>query len=170
MKIAIVLGTAREGNQSEKVAKFVESKIKEQNIETEFVDVADYLFTRTVTRPENNSEHGQKIEKWANIINESDAVIFVTPEYNHSYPGELKNLIDSIYSEYTDKPAGIVSVSMGSIGGARVAELLKLLLVTVNFRVINKSVLVSKVQDLDLEQDDSVEKQLLAMLEEIQKA
>jgi NAD(P)H-dependent FMN reductase len=63
------------------------------------------------------------VQKWLDKINEFDAYVFVTPEYNHSIPGELKNAFDFITWELNRKPAAIVS--HGTVGGARAAMHLK---------------------------------------------
>lgn len=171
MKISIVLGTARDNNESSKVADFIYEKLRRNKIETDLIHVSDYLFQKTIIRSEQDSEPNEKIENWARTVESSDAIIFVTPEYNHSYPGELKILIDSLYSEYKGKIAGVVSISTGNYGGARVTELLKLLLLTVNFHVLNKSVLVSGVSGIFEEKNrdhlEKVDKQLDGLIEEI---
>jgi NAD(P)H-dependent FMN reductase len=52
----------------------------------------------------------------------ADAVVIVTPEYNHAMPGLLKHVLDSCLKEYIHKAAGIVAVSAGPFGGTRVIE------------------------------------------------
>jgi len=141
-KITTVLGTAREGNNSERVFKFINNTLAgNPEIELISVDVKDYLFGHT-TKDES------VISEWKNVIENSDGVIFVSPEYNHSYPGELKILIDSLYEEYSGKVAAVVGVSMGPYAGVRVSELLKTLLLTVNFDVLLRSFDVGKVQNM----------------------
>ena len=129
MKIALVLGTAREGRESEKVAKVVHDVLKEQDdVHATFVDVRDHLETFATTRfgMEDEKEHA-----WKNIACDSDGFIFVLPEYNHGYPGEWKLLMDSLYKkEYIHKAAGLVGVSSGMFGGVRCLELATLTLAT----------------------------------------
>jgi NAD(P)H-dependent FMN reductase len=60
---------------------------------------------------------------WAAKIASLDAFVFVTPEYNHSTSGALKNAIDFIYAEWTNKAAGFVSY--GSANGVRAVEHLR---------------------------------------------
>ncbi len=142
--IAVVLGTARENNFSQKVARIVNDTLQGKNFQTEYVDISDHLFGKTV------SSGNESVKKWAEVINEVEGVIFITPEYNHSYPGELKILIDSLYHEYKGKVAGVVGVSKGQYGGVRAVEKLKDLLHTVNFRLAHSVVNVSGVQsDID---------------------
>jgi len=52
----------------------------------------------------------------------ADAIVIVSPEYNHSFPGLLKHVLDSCLKEYIHKAAGIVGVSAGVFGGARTIE------------------------------------------------
>jgi NAD(P)H-dependent FMN reductase len=56
----------------------------------------------------------------------ADGFIIVSPEYNHSYPGELKMLLDMLFSQYAHKPVGICGVSSGAWGGTRMVEQLRL--------------------------------------------
>ncbi len=57
---------------------------------------------------------------WKSIVDGSDAVVFVTPQYNAGYPGDLKNAIDYLYAEWAGKPAAIVSY--GAHGGGQAAD------------------------------------------------
>ena len=144
MNITLVLGTARKENNSSKVFDFVEKSITEMGHKVIPVKVEDYLLSYTSTLSEDG-DNKVKISSWAEAVGQSEAVIFISPEYNHSYPGELKLLIDSLYDEYKGKKAGIIGVSMGPFGGVRVVELLKLLLLTANFDVVNETIAVSSI-------------------------
>lgn len=63
---------------------------------------------------------------WARQISESDAVVFVTPQYNAGYPASLKNAIDYLLKEWKGKPAAIVSYG-GHGGGAAAKQLREVL-------------------------------------------
>jgi NAD(P)H-dependent FMN reductase len=63
---------------------------------------------------------------WAAKIDSLDGFVFVTPEYNHSTSGALKNAIDFLYQEWNNKAAGFVSY--GSVGGTRAVEHLRLVM------------------------------------------
>ncbi len=121
MHISVVLGTAREGRQSEKVARYIFNEMSKGNSHSvEFVDVRDCLTSFHTTR--YNADSGE-IYKWHESAIRSDGFIFVLPEYNHGYPGEWKLLMDSLNkSPYMDKVAGLVGVSSGQFGGARALE------------------------------------------------
>lgn len=140
--ILVVLGTARGGNHSHKVADIVVRHLKDKGFDVAFANIKQFAFGRTVSL----SSDKDLVQPWADMVVPAEAVIFVSPEYNHSYPGELKILIDSLDDEYVGKPAGIVSVSQGQYAGVRVMESLQLLLHTVGFKILQSSVNVGTVQ------------------------
>lgn len=147
-KITIVLGTAREKNFSQKISKIILDHLKSKDLDIQFIDVKNFLFGMTIA----GSGDKEPVKPWADVISESEGIIFVCPEYNHSYPGELKILIDSLYDEYKGKVAGIVSVSAGQFAGVRVMDNLSSLLHIVNFKVATKGVNVADVQgEIDVE-------------------
>lgn len=125
-KIAVILGSTKPGRNGEAVAKWVyELARKRTDAEFELVDVADYslpLYDEPypAMMQQYTKEH---TKKWSQKINEFDGYIFVTPEYNHSIPGALKNAIDYLNVEWKNKAAGFVSY--GSAGGARAVEHLR---------------------------------------------
>jgi NAD(P)H-dependent FMN reductase len=122
--IPLVLGTARIGRESEKVAKFVLEVMKSGgDIETELIDVRDYHLSYT-------QEENDNIKEWREKASRGDGFMIVSPEYNHGYPGELKLFLDSLEKEYHKKPLGICGVSNGGMGGVRMAEMLKLVAIT----------------------------------------
>jgi NAD(P)H-dependent FMN reductase len=114
LSIPIIIGTGREGRLSEPVAQFVHECANAYGFEPRLIDVRDFATLYT--------EDGEKGAEWKKIVTESDAFILIVPEYNHSYPGELKILLDKAYKEYNRKPVGVCTVSAGGVGGTRVAE------------------------------------------------
>jgi len=64
------------------------------------------------------------VKRWNDKIGEADAYIIVTPEYNHSIPGVLKNAIDSVFFSFRfrHKPVAFVAYSLGATAGARAIE------------------------------------------------
>jgi NAD(P)H-dependent FMN reductase len=118
--IPVILGTARKGRQSEKAAKFVLEEAKRFGFATELLDVRDYRLPAT-----DNTETSATAKKLSQKIGKADGFIIVSPEYNHGYPGELKMMLDLLYSQYGQKAAGICGVSTGGLGGARMVEQLR---------------------------------------------
>jgi NAD(P)H-dependent FMN reductase len=117
--IPIILGTARRGRRTEHAARFVlEQTRKRADIETELIDVCNL--------PLKLDDAGEQMKdpKFSATIKRCDALIIVTPEYNHGYPGLLKHALDMNLEEYIHKAVGICGVSAGPFGGARVIEAL----------------------------------------------
>jgi NAD(P)H-dependent FMN reductase len=121
MHISVVLGTAREGRHSEKVARAVFSALEKRTEATAaFIDVRDCLTTFHTTRYDETTGKGML---WYESAMKSDGFVFVLPEYNRGYPGEWKLLLDSLYKNaYMGKVAGLVGVSSGQFGGVRAIE------------------------------------------------
>src|SRR2546423_12219016 len=117
--IPVILGTARQGRESEHAARFVFEQIKKRaGVETEFIDV------RSLPMKLDDAGEQMKDPKFASTIERCDALLIVTPEYNHSYPGLLKHALDMCLEEYIHKAVGICGVSAGPFGGPRVIEAL----------------------------------------------
>ena len=84
-----------------------------------------------------------KVVEFKKRIREADAILFVTPEYNYSIPGVLKNAIDWASRPYgdsawTDKPAAIMGASVGTLGTARAQYHLRQVFVFLNVHTINQ--------------------------------
>jgi len=117
MYIPIILGTAREGRESEKVARFMLEKALAFGLDSEIIDVRDYRLPAT-----DNTKTSAEAIRLKEVVLKADGLVIVSPEYNHGYPGELKMMLDMLYEEYFGKPVGICGVSSGVFGGARMIE------------------------------------------------
>ena len=144
IKISIVLGTGRESRFTERAARYV-LQIAESlaGIHAEFVDVRSYSLSYT-----DRDEAHKEVKRWREHARSSDAFVIVAPEYNHGYPGELKILLDSAYDEYARKAVAIVGVSDGGMGGARMVENLKPVLIEFQMAVVATSVYFSRVDEV----------------------
>ena len=83
------------------------------------------------------------VKELKDLIKSADAILFVTPEYNHSIPGYLKNAIDwstRPFSDnpYSDKAAGIISISNGMLGGIRAQLALRQVGIYLNVHFLNR--------------------------------
>jgi len=143
MNIPVILGTARVGRYSEKVANFVLGQVKKANLSTELIDVRDYRIAAT-----DNLCDIPQAKNLADKIKKADALIMVMPEYNHGFPGELKMMLDMLYEEYEGKPVAFCGVSAGPLGGARGVQLLKLVCSGVGMYPIKEGVYFGNVQQL----------------------
>ena len=129
-KIGIILGSTRPGRNGEAVARWV-TEIAQRRTDAEFelVDLADYDLPHLdeAVPPSVGVPYSQQhTRQWSEKIASFDGYVFVTPEYNHSTSGALKNAIDFLYTEWNDKAAGFVSY--GSAGGTRAVEHLRLIM------------------------------------------
>ncbi|MET8200847.1 NADPH-dependent FMN reductase [Micromonospora taraxaci] len=128
LKIGVILGSTRPGRNGKVVADWVVAQAAGRTAaEYELVDLADYPLPHLdepVGAKAGPSLYSKDHTKaWAGRIAEYDGFVFVTPEYNHSTSGVLKNAIDFLYNEWTNKAAGFVSY--GAVGGARAIEHLR---------------------------------------------
>jgi NAD(P)H-dependent FMN reductase len=128
MKVAVIIGTMREGRKTPQQAKWVMKTLEAmEGADAELVDLRDYempFFNEPVS-PRYNPERktDATAQKWLDKLAEFEAYVFVTPEYNHSVPGPLKNALDYVDYQLVRKPAAVVS--HGSAGGARAEVALK---------------------------------------------
>ncbi len=128
MKVAVIIGAIREGRKTPNQAKWVINTLETmEDVQAETVDLKDYplpLFNEPVSPRYNPSRQpSAEAQKWLDKLAEFDAYVFVTPEYNHSVPGVLKNAMDYVDWQLNRKPAAVVS--HGSAGGARAEVALK---------------------------------------------
>jgi NAD(P)H-dependent FMN reductase len=126
LKIGIILGSTRPGRNGKQVADWVLDRAGARtDAEYELIDLADYPLPHLdeAIPPAMGQYAGEHTKAWAAKIAEFDGFIFVSPEYNHSTSGVLKNAIDYLYAEWNNKAAAFVSY--GSLGGARAIEHLR---------------------------------------------
>ena len=141
--IPIILGTAREGRQSEKVAKFMLAEVRKAGLASEVLDVRDFRIKAT-----DGTGKLPQAKKFATKIKKAASLIIVSPEYNHGYPGELKMMLDLLYREYFHKPVGFCGVSAGGMGGIRAVEQLRQVSIEFHMVPIREALYFSTVQDL----------------------
>jgi len=117
--LPILLGTNRQGRESEAVAKWLSEKMSErEDVETKFFDVRDF----DLPQDDYGTAIGKDFSEWRDAIVRADGLVIVVPEYNHGYPGILKSVLDLLLKEYIHKAVGLVGVSAGPWGGTRVVE------------------------------------------------
>lgn len=143
MFILVILGTAREGRQSEKVAKYLFDEVRAAGIGTELIDVKGYRIAAT-----NNTGEVPQAKALAPKIEKADGFIIVTPEYNHGYPGELKMLLDMFRDQWAGKPVGFAGVSAGGLGGARGVEQLRSVVIELHMVNIREALYFPNVKAL----------------------
>ena len=127
VKLKIISGSSRPGRFNDQVVTFVADCAKEfAGIELEVLDLAtiNLPFLDEAKPPMMRDYAHAHTKAWSAKIDEADAFIMVTPEYNHSYSPVLKNAIDYLFQEWNYKPVSFVSY--GSLaGGSRAVEHLR---------------------------------------------
>ena len=120
-KVAVFVGSTRETSSNMKLARALE-KLSTGRLEFNFVDIANLPFYDDTLWNDAPAE----VIRLKREISEADAVLFVTPEYNRSIPGILKNAIDWPSrpfgeSVWTDKP-GAIAGATGGVSGTAAAQ------------------------------------------------
>jgi len=135
LNIPVLLGTVRKGRASAHAARFLVEQIrKREGVVTDLIDITE------LPLPIDDAGEAIKDKDLSERMNAADGLVIVAPEYNHSFPGLLKHVLDSNLMEYIHKAVGIAGVSAGPFGGARViqnclAPMRELGLVTIFFDV-----------------------------------
>jgi NAD(P)H-dependent FMN reductase len=150
IKIAIIVGSTRPGRNGEAVAKWVlENAAGREGATYELVDLADYPLPHLdEPMPAMMGQYTQEHTKsWSQKIAGYDGYVFVTPEYNHSTSGVLKNAIDYLSAEWANKAAGFVSY--GTVGGVRAVEHLRLMAAELQMATVRGQAALSVFTDFE---------------------
>lgn len=159
MNVLIITGTVREGNYTDEVAeKLVSAFSKNHDVEAFFLSKKDVPPMKHRLQYDENPP--ESVNKFQELVNWSDVIIPVTPEYNHSIPGPLKNLIDYLYEEYSGKYFCPVTVSAGGFGGVRAQSHLNDIILALNGRP-GPSLHVSNVRENFRPLSEEYEKRLI---------
>ncbi|MEU3341359.1 NAD(P)H-dependent oxidoreductase [Streptomyces sp. NPDC006668] len=130
LRIGIILGSTRPGRRGDQIASWLLDTARTHGgADYELIDLAHHDLGNLDEPGNPNHQQYQHAHTrtWAELIDGFDGYIFLVPEYNHSFPGALKNALDYVYREWNDKAAGIVSYG-GWAAGVRAAEALRLVL------------------------------------------
>lgn len=149
--IAIIIGSTRPGRKSAAVAQWVHQIAGQRDDATyQLVDLADHdlpHLDEPVAAAMSSDYVHEHSRVWSATIAAFDGFVFVTPEYNHSTTGVLKNAIDYLYPEWHNKAAGIVSYGLN--GGTRAAEHLRLVLGELQVADVRGQVALGMFTDFD---------------------
>jgi NAD(P)H-dependent FMN reductase len=150
VKIAIIVGSTRPGRKADTVARWVlDIAARRGDASFEIVDIADLdLPLLDEALPPSMGRYAQPHTRaWAEKIAGFDGFVFVTPEYNHSTSGALKNAIDYLFREWNDKAAGFVGY--GSTGGTRAVEHLRGIMGEIKVADVRAQVALSLFNDFE---------------------
>jgi NAD(P)H-dependent FMN reductase len=149
-RIGIILGSTRPNRNGEQVAKWVyDIASRRSDAEFELVDLRDYPLPHLdePLPPSMGQYQNEHTKQWSDKIASFDGFVIVTPEYNHSTSGVLKNAIDYLYAEWNNKAVGFVSY--GGVGGARAAEHLRLIAGELQMADVRQQVALSLLTEFE---------------------
>ena len=149
-RIGIILGSTRPNRNGEQVARWVyDVASRRSDAEFELVDLRDYPLPHLdePLPPAMGQYQNEHTRQWADKIASFDGFVIVTPEYNHSTSGVLKNAIDYLYAEWNNKAVGFVSY--GSVGGARAVEHLRLVAGELQMADVRQQVALSLLTEFE---------------------
>ncbi|MFJ7986671.1 NADPH-dependent FMN reductase [Streptomyces sp. NPDC096351] len=124
LTLALVVASDREGRFAPVVTDWFRSRLAErEDFTVTVVDLAEIDLPTSLSHDPSPAVRAE-LAKVSPVLEAADAYVVVTPEYNHSFPASLKNLIDRHYTEWQAKPVGFVSYG-GISGGLRAVEQLR---------------------------------------------
>ena len=127
-KLKIISSTVRPGRKGPVVARWIQEAARQHGqFETELLDLGEInlpMMNEPLHPRLKQYEHAHTKE-WSAKIDAADAFIFVTAEYDYSYPAPLKNALEYLVHEWAYKPAGLVGYSIGPFAGVRAISNLK---------------------------------------------
>jgi NAD(P)H-dependent FMN reductase len=131
-KITILYGAIREGRLSIRAAKAVKRVLEQSGkAEVTFIDIKDYNLPVMESRLKDMENPPAGLLEISAALENADGIVFVTPEYNNSYSGAMKNAVDYFTKEWAKKPIGICCSSDGRQGGLNASNLLQLLVLAI---------------------------------------
>lgn len=149
-RLAVIIGSTRPGRVGGLIAAwFADTASKHSLFDVAIIDLAE-LALPILDEPEHPSlgrYHHQHTKRWSALIERSDAVVFVVPEYNHSYNAATKNAIDYLHREWRDKTVGFVSYG-GISAGTRASQALRPVLLAVKAIPVFESVSIPGITQL----------------------
>jgi NAD(P)H-dependent FMN reductase len=149
-RIGIIVGSTRPNRRGGLVGAWVfEHALARGDAEYELLDLTEIdLPMLDESEPAAmGSYHQAHTRAWSQTVASFDGFVFVTPEYNHSIPGALKNAIDYLFAEWNDKAAGFVSYGIN--GGVRATEHLRQVCAEVKLAGVRGTVALSVFEEFE---------------------
>ena len=116
MNLLILNGTGHNDSQTSKVANHLNNYLSQKG------GLEVNLFDLHKVKMKIQDEASIEIADYKQAVLAADALLIVSPEYNHTFPGSLKMVMDTLYDEYKHRAVGFCGVSSGIFGGSRVVE------------------------------------------------
>jgi NAD(P)H-dependent FMN reductase len=144
VRIGIILASRRQGRRGESFARWIHELVAERpDVDVQLLDLREYpvpAYEHAQMPPMVETAYTDEVQRrWSEAIHGLDGFVIVTPEYNHGYPGHLKNAIDHVHRGWWYKPVAFVSYG-GTACGARAVEQLRLVAVEVRMVPVRSEV------------------------------
>ena len=165
-RIVVVVGSVRNGRKGLFVAKWVAQALRNRGHSVTLTDPLeheDLLVMRQMYKSQQSPS--KAFSELRRVVKEADGYVAVTPEYNHSFSGAIKNALDVFLEEYFFKPFGIVTYSTGGFGGVRAGEHLRCVVAEMGASAIPSSLAVSRVQNVFSEDGTLIQEEYSERLE-----
>jgi Predicted flavoprotein len=165
LKIAVFVGSLRAGSYNRQLAEALTRLPVASEHEFTFADIGALPHYNQ----DDDSDQAAPVKAMKALVAASDGVLFVTPEYNRSVPGVLKNAIDHgsrPYGEscWSGKPAGMIGVSIGAIGTALAQQHLRNILAYLDMPTVGQPEVYLRWNDEMLGDDGTVSEDLAQFL------
>ena len=157
MKVTLLLGSIRNGRQSDRIAYYLEEKLKQHTIDAELIDLKESSLPLMQERVGHHPELPEEVKVVSERLHQADALIFISPEYHGSFSGVLKNAVDYFWNEFSKKPIGVVTVSGGKFGGINASSHLQQLVLSLGAFPMPTKLLVPEVGNVFNPGDQSVQ-------------
>ncbi|WP_432146336.1 NADPH-dependent FMN reductase [Streptomyces sp. bgisy084] len=132
-RLAVIIGSNREGRFAPVIANwFTRHTEGHPHIDVDVIDL-------DAVRPYELRHGSEEYQTFAKRVDEADAFVVITPEYNHSFPAPLKHAIDLLHRQWQAKPVGFVSYG-GISGGLRAVEQLRLVFAELHATTVRETV------------------------------
>ena len=146
LTIPVVLGSVRPRRLSERPAHLLVERLTVLGCQAPLVDLR--ALDLPIFGQSRDQDDLPAVIELKTIAAEADAIVWLTPEYNHGYTSAIKNAVDFLHGEIRRKPMAVCGLSGGGLGGARAVEQLKLVLIELHAVTIRDSVYFSDARGL----------------------
>jgi NAD(P)H-dependent FMN reductase len=155
LTIPVVLGSVRPRRLSERPAHLIVERLTRLGCQVPLLDLR--ALDLPVFGQSREQDNLPAVAELKTVADAADAMVWLTPEYNHGYTSAVKNAIDYLHREIRRKPVAVCGLSGGGLGGARAVEQLKLVLIELHAVTIRDSVYFSDARNL-FDQDGALQR------------
>ncbi len=145
--IAVIVGSLRKDSHNAKLARAI-TRLAPEGFGFTFVEIGDL----PLYNQDNDGDQGPAVARVRAQLQAAQGVLFVTPEYNRSIPGVLKNALDNLSRPYgksawAGKPAGVIGISVGAMGTAMAQQHLRNVLAFLDVPTLNQPEVFLQAKD-----------------------